>query len=84
MKILVVRIRKGSVNVNGDTISSAGEGLALFVGIEKTDTEDVFNSLAEKIVNLRVFENENGKLHYSVKDKDLQVLCIPNLSLHSQ
>ncbi|MFH1771941.1 MAG: D-aminoacyl-tRNA deacylase [Candidatus Omnitrophota bacterium] len=81
MKILVVRINKGSISVEGKVVASVGKGIALFVGIEKDDTNEKFISIADKIINLRIFENDQGKMYYSVKDKNYQVLSIPNFTL---
>ena len=81
MKALITRIRKGKVCVNGEIISSIDRGLAVFVGIERKDTQDDIEKMADKIVNLRIFENEEGKLHYSVKDKNYRILCVSNFTL---
>jgi D-tyrosyl-tRNA(Tyr) deacylase len=55
--------------------------LALFVGIERDDTQATLAAMTEKILTLRIFEDEEGKLNYSVKDKNFQILCIPNFTL---
>jgi len=81
MKISLTRINKGRVSVEGKVIASIDKGLAVFIGLEKTDTGDSFEQIAEKIINLRIFENEEGKLDCSVKDKNYHVLCIPNFTL---
>jgi D-tyrosyl-tRNA(Tyr) deacylase len=81
MKVLVVRVNKGSIWVKGSIISSIGKGLALFVGIERDDTQATLAAMTEKILTLRIFEDEEGKLNYSVKDKNFQILCIPNFTL---
>ena len=81
MKVLVVRLHKGSVSVGGKVVSSIGKGIALFAGMEKKDIHHDLVVMAEKIVNLRIFENEEGKLNFSVKDKNYQILCISNFTL---
>ena len=81
MKILVVRVRQAEVWVRGVVYSSIREGIVVFVGIEKGDNSSVIKEMAEKIVNLRIFEDTRGKLHYSVKDKGYQIMCVPNFTL---
>lgn len=81
MKVVVVRVTGGKVVVEGDTVSTINKGLALFLGIEKDDTPSALVTLADKIVNLRIFENPEGKLSYSIKEKGYQILCIPNFTL---
>ena len=81
MKILIVRVTKAEVLAGESTISSINKGIAIFIGFKINERPESFDSLAEKVVNLRIFENEKGKLHYSVKDKNYQMLCIPNFTL---
>lgn len=81
MKAIIIRVRQGSVLVQGKIVSAIDNGLVLFLGIEKADTPSTLFSLAEKIVNLRIFENTEGKLSYSLKDKGYPILCIPNFTL---
>jgi D-tyrosyl-tRNA(Tyr) deacylase len=81
MRIILVRVNKATVLCKEEVVSSIGRGLVIFVGIEKDDTYSIFEEMANKVVNLRVFENEEGKLAYSLKDKSYQLLCISNFTL---
>lgn len=81
MRLLVVRVKRAAVSIGESDCASMGRGLVVFVGIEKKDKEDILVKMAEKIINLRIFENEEGKLFYSVKDKGYQIMCIPNFTL---
>ena len=81
MKALVVRINRGQVKGSNDILAIAQKGIAVFVGIDKDDREADRAVLAAKIVNLRIFPDGAGKFQYSVKDKDLDILCIPNFTL---
>ncbi|MCK4810320.1 MAG: D-tyrosyl-tRNA(Tyr) deacylase [Candidatus Omnitrophica bacterium] len=81
MKILVTRVHQAEVAVGGRTVSSIKKGIAVFVGLEKGDDYPVLSEMAEKVVNLRIFENKQGKFHYSLKDKNYQIMCISNFTL---
>lgn len=81
MKTLILRVSKGLLKVNRSTVATIEKGLALFVSIEKNDSDLDLVTIADKILNLRIFENENGRLDYSIKDKNYEVLCIPNFTL---
>jgi len=81
MKLLVTRISKGEIVVEEKVVSSVGKGIALFVGLEEGDDNSSLVSMADKVANLRIFEDERGKMHYSVKDKNYQILCISNFTL---
>ena len=64
-------------------MASIDKGIVLFVGFSKSDDENTISDMAQKVVNLRVFEDENNKLMYSVKDKNYKILCIPNFTLYA-
>ncbi len=81
MKVLAARVKSGNITIEEEAISSIGRGVAIFVGIEKSDTQDLLPVMAEKVVNLRIFEDEDGKLSFSVKDRGYSVLCVPNFTL---
>jgi D-tyrosyl-tRNA(Tyr) deacylase len=81
MKLLVTRVNSAKVVVGGKVIGSIGFGLVVFVGIEKNDTRELFYAIAEKIVHLRIFDDEEGKFNYSLHDKNYPVLCVSNFTL---
>ena len=81
MKVLLMRITKGRVIAQDKTVSSADKGLAVFVGVEKGDDYRTLEGMAYKVVHMRLFENEEGKLDYSVRDKKYHILCISNFTL---
>ncbi|MCM8773655.1 MAG: D-aminoacyl-tRNA deacylase [Candidatus Omnitrophica bacterium] len=81
MKALVIRVNKANVKVKERIIASIGKGVVIFLGLEKGDNSNTIIQMAEKIVNLRIFENEDNKLTYSLKDIEGSILCIPNFSL---
>lgn len=83
MKALVVRVHKARILIKGEIFSSMGRGIVVFVGIDKKDTDLSLTKMAEKIVNLRIFEGDNGKMQFSVKDKEYSIMCISNFTLCS-
>jgi len=81
MKVLVVRVHKGEVFIEGKRLSAIDRGLAIFVSLEKGDSSAKLDQMAKRVINLRIFENEEGKMHYSLKDKSYELLCISNFTL---
>jgi len=83
MRILLQRVDHASVGVGGDTISAIGAGLCAFVGVGKEDTEEDGAYLADKLLNLRIFPDENGKFDRSVTDIRGEILVISQFTLHA-
>lgn len=81
MIAVLQRIKKGSVTVDGEVISFAAEGLCVLLGVGKGDTEADAEALARKIVNVRVFSDENDKMNLSLKDIDGEMLIVSNFTL---
>jgi len=81
MKVLVVRVHRGEVFVEDKRLSAIGRGLVIFVSLEKEDSGAELDEMAERVINLRIFENQEGKMHYSLKDKSYELLCISNFTL---
>ena len=81
MKVLVMRVHKGEVFLKDSKSSVINKGLTIFVSLEKGDSSAKLERIAEKVINLRIFENQEGKLDYSLKDKKYQILCISNFTL---
>jgi D-tyrosyl-tRNA(Tyr) deacylase len=68
MRLVVQRVDKASVSVNERIISSMGKGLLVFLGIEREDTHEDADYLVEKVINLRIFEDKEGKMNLSLVD----------------
>ncbi|GEN33083.1 D-aminoacyl-tRNA deacylase [Aneurinibacillus danicus] len=82
MRVVVQRSRQASVTVNGEIVGKIERGLVLLVGITHGDTKDDAEYVAEKIANLRIFEDENGKMNRSVKDEGGAILSVSQFTLY--
>ena len=81
MKVLIQRVSKSSVSIEGKLFSSINKGILAFVGIEKGDSEEISEKLAEKIVKLRIFPDENGKMNKSLSDIQGEMLIVSQFTL---
>lgn len=83
MKTVIQRVTKASVTVNGNIRSSIAAGLLVLVGIEDADTNEDIEWISNKIVNLRIFDDENKIPNISVKDIDGDILLVSQFTLHA-
>lgn len=81
MKIVIQRVSEANVKVDGTITGKISNGLLLLVGIDEEDTETDADWLAQKILNLRIFGDEEGKLNKSVIDISGEILCISQFTL---
>jgi D-tyrosyl-tRNA(Tyr) deacylase len=81
MKVVLIRVNKAKILVREKVISCIEKGAVAFVGIERDDDLTVLEEMAKKITHLRIFEDERGKLNFSLKDKNYPLLCISNFTL---
>ena len=82
MRVLLQRVSRASVTVRDELVSGIGPGLLLLVGVGKEDGFGEYDRLAEKIVNLRVFEDEQGKMNRSLMDVGGEILVVPQFTLY--
>lgn len=83
MRILIQRVRESSVVIDGKTKSSIGKGLLILVGIENSDSEEDIDFLTKKIINLRIFDDENGVMNKSVMDINGEIMVVSQFTLHA-
>ncbi|TMA37379.1 MAG: D-tyrosyl-tRNA(Tyr) deacylase, partial [Deltaproteobacteria bacterium] len=81
MRAVVQRVSEASVSVDGKVTGSVGIGLCVLVGIGHEDTEEDARWMADKVVDLRIFEDEQGKMNRSVVDVGGGVLAISQFTL---
>ena len=81
MKTVIQRVKKASVTIDEKLYSSIDNGLLILYGVEKNDTDDFSKYLCEKILKLRIFEDENQKMNLSVKDINGEILVVSQFTL---
>jgi D-aminoacyl-tRNA deacylase len=82
MRALVQRVSDASVTVDGDEVASIGRGLLVLLGVRQGDGEAEADRIAMKLLALRVFEDEAGKMNRSVGDVGGEVLCVSQFTLY--
>ena len=82
MKAVVQRVKRTALTVGGERISEIPFGLTVFLGVKSGDTQAQADYLTKKIANLRIFEDENGKMNLSVKDVGGEVLLVSQFTLY--
>jgi D-tyrosyl-tRNA(Tyr) deacylase len=81
MKVVIQRVSESSVKVDGAIVGEIGKGLMLLVGIDENDEKTDADWIVQKILNLRIFGDEDDKLNLSVQDIKGEILCVSQFTL---
>lgn len=81
MKTVIQRVLNASVKVDGNVIGKINKGLLIFLGIESDDTDDMLQKYADKIIRMRIFEDENGKTNKALSDVNGELLIVSQFTL---
>lgn len=82
MRLVIQRVLESSVSVDGNIVGSIGSGFMVLCGVEDGDTQDDVKYCVDKTVNLRVFEDEAGKMNRSILDNGGEILAVSQFTLH--
>ena len=82
MKVLVQRVKEAKVRVEEEVVGSIGKGLLVFLAVKDTDTGEEIDWLVNKITNLRIFEDAEGKLNRSMLDEHYEILVVSQFTLY--
>lgn len=83
MRLVVQKVKQASVKVEGEKISSIGKGLLVLVGIENEDNREDIEYLVKKITQLRIFNDEDGRMNLSVKDVNGDIIIVSQFTLQA-
>jgi D-tyrosyl-tRNA(Tyr) deacylase len=83
MRIVVQRVSEASVKINDKIVGSISNGLMVLVGVETDDIQTDADYLVQKLINLRIFNDEDGKMNLSIQDVDGELLIVSQFTLHA-
>lgn len=81
MIALIQRVKNASCSVENTVVSNINAGLLVYLGFEESDTLDLIPKMADKLANLRIFEDAQGKMNHSLKEINGELMLIPNFTL---
>lgn len=84
MRALVQRVLKASVSINGETVGAIGKGLVVFLGVGQGDTLEDARYLVDKVLNLRIFSDAQGRFNHSVQEVGGGILVVSQFTLYAE
>ncbi len=82
MRIVLQRVSHASVCVNGQSVAEIAQGILLLIGFTEADNEEMYTQAAEKLVELRIFEDDDGKMNRSLREIEGKILAVPQFTLY--
>ena len=83
MRFLIQRVSSASVEIDGNIVGAINQGFCVFVGISNSDTKEIADKMIRKMINLRIFSDENGKTNLSLSTVDGELLIISQFTLYA-
>ena len=83
MRVVIQRVSEASVKVDNQIVGEIGKGLMLLIGVDESDENSDADWLVKKILDVRVFSDDEGKMNHSVKDINGEILCTSQFTLIS-
>lgn len=83
MRVVIQRVHKAKVDVEGSTVGEIAQGLLLLIGVGQNSSEAIIPKMAEKIVNLRIFEDQEGKMNLSLLEIKGEILAVSQFTLYA-
>ena len=83
MKLVIQRVQEASVSVDQKVVGKIGHGFMVLLGVSQTDTEEIADKMFQKLLKLRIFEDENGKTNLDIKSVNGELLIISQFTLYA-
>jgi len=83
MKIVLQRVLRAQVDIDGETVGKIGKGYLLLLGVSNTDTEEIADKMIEKVARLRIFADDNGKTNLNIEQVEGEVLVVSQFTLYA-
>lgn len=83
MKLVIQRVQEASVSVDQEVVGKIGHGFMVLLGVSQTDTEEIAEKMFQKLLKLRIFEDENGKTNLDIKSVNGELLIISQFTLYA-
>lgn len=83
MRVVLQRVKSAKVTIDDNVVGSIDRGILALVGMNKGDNEETFKWMLNKLVNIRIFEDENDKMNLSISDLNYGLLLVPNFTIYA-